>query len=641
MPPEAENMRIFIYTLILFLVTGNSFAAIVRFYDEKLDLVEEKEYSVGKVLDFSSDKALWYGAESSVALKNFIINEDINLYAIAQVKEIRSVQDMKNIQPISEGSYILLNDVELTDEWKPVGKTEDEWMSTSTIKFNGNNHKISGLWINLMDFSCVGLFGAAYGSIIKNLVVEIDNDKGGIIGGEYVGGIAGCAFKSEIINVHVIGSVKGKNDVGGLLGEATLTKMINNKFEGKINGRFNIGGIVGKVVLSALENVHSISAIEGFGDVGGIAGIIAGDATDDLKGIEDEDLEEVGIEETTIIDSSFKGNLRGSDSVGGIIGSQYEGRIENCRFDGEIFGRVYVGGTVGSNMIGDVKNSAAAGLIKGSYWVGGIVGVTGYRGKQFRSHFNGKVSGDIFVGGIVGGGKEQRIIECGSNGNIEGKYYVGGLAGFADLAVIAGSFSGADITGQHAVGGVAGSVTSSHIYNNYSTGTLRGGEYVGGLAGYVNRPILAYRDSYPSEVLGTPLIFMNNYSTSAIYGEGSYIGGIAGRMEVMRGETVGGNLAANSKIVSKKSINNPLGQLSCGGDIAGSNIILSTLKGDSMNVTQYDACPTIVMSEEEAKAAFTSPKNKLNWKFGNDEANPWTMEGSTTDFPILYWQKLK
>ena len=69
------------------------------------------------------------------------------------------------------------------------------------------------------------------------------------------------------------------------------------------------------------------------------------------------------------------------------------------------------------------------------------------------------------------------------NVNITGESYVGGLVGYNDEGTVSNSYSTGNVTGEDYVGGLVGDNYNGNISNSYSTGNVSGYEYVGGLLG--------------------------------------------------------------------------------------------------------------------------------------------------------------
>jgi hypothetical protein len=201
----------------------------------------------------------------------------------------------------------------------------------------------------------------------------------------------------------------------------------------------------------------------------------------------------------------------GSAWVGGLVGLNIEGTINNCYSIGSVAGVVkslYVGGLVGENYLGIISNCYSKGIVSSA---------GGYIGPDFSADIGGLVglnSGDYvtisltrsystcnvicggytnWVGGLVGGGVS--ISECFSTGDVNAganSRYIGGFAG--EGCGIINCYSTGDVTGGDTsayIGGLIGCYLSPgveyDIANCYSTGNVtgRGGSYsIGGLVGY-------------------------------------------------------------------------------------------------------------------------------------------------------------
>jgi hypothetical protein len=216
-------------------------------------------------------------------------DRNVSFYAIANVTEITDQAGLNSIRDGLNGKYILLNDIELkadgagfdaTSGWAPIGdnSTYDDNSRFIGI-FNGNNHKITGLWIKRADY--VGLFGyiSGSGASIKNLGVETDGDKN-ITGGQYVGGIAGYVYGGSISNSYATGNVSGTGRVGGIAGWVDGGSTISNSYAtGSVSGTGSVGGIAGYVYDGSITNSYATGSVSGTGVyVGGIAGYVDGDS---------------------------------------------------------------------------------------------------------------------------------------------------------------------------------------------------------------------------------------------------------------------------------------------------------------------------------------------------------------------------
>lgn len=208
--------------------------------------------------------------------------------------------------------------------------------------------------------------------------------------------------------------------------------------QGSVSGRSRIGLLVGE----SWGSVRSCSVggiVTGTGwYVGGLAGFSAG----------------------RIEDCSSSGNIRGADSVGGLIGAS-RGKsdiIESCSSFCSVTGQTSVGGLAG-RADGSVRNSWATGSVDGIREVGGLIG-------DATSHVRacyatGNVSGEEEVGGLVGDSLVS-IVTCYASGTVTGIHRTGGLVGYNSGGVVA-SYSTGQVTGEEGVGGLIGSQTYAEV----------------------------------------------------------------------------------------------------------------------------------------------------------------------------------
>jgi hypothetical protein len=661
------GMKLLIFTLVLTLFTVFicAEAATVRFYDDSLNLVETRNYEEGTIIDFSTNSENkrmksdninhWYLARNSMPLDNYKITKDVNLYSVPSVKEINYESDLD----ILGGKYMLMNDIKLANEWQPIGSGNRPF----TGVFNGGGHKISGLWVdNASEGIFIGLFGRTYGAVIRDISVSIDTEKGGFSGRGLIGGIVGSALNTKIINSNSEGLIKGGRVVGGIAGY-TLNSIIKESYSScDIEASDGAGGVVGIAKDSYFENIRSSGTIilknidmnslirdipiqydkyyeEYLKSEDGLAGGIAGYAS--------------GI---TIVGGHFTGKIYGRDYTGGIAGeimysgisgSSVNGTIEGRKMTGGIAGYIANSDIIGSYFKGNIKgvkdvggilgyqwgctlvaDSYAQGEIEGENNVGGLAGSIVY-GVIDLSHFSGSVKGLEYVGGIAGYNKGW-LINNYSEGTVKGDNYVRGMIGWFAMydedygGGVLTSYSSADVSGKENVGGIAGAGAMEYtgIKDVYFTGKVKGeGKYTGGIIGY--------NESF----------IKNSYVLGPIEG-GEYAGGIAG---YSKSEGYGHNLAANSLIKGENTAR-IVAFIDGEQKPIPNNFALSTLGKDFTNFSEGDARNGTSKTAEELKQKETyssDPPDGLGWKFGDGNFEPWTMEGSTTGYPILYWQNNK
>lgn len=215
--------------------------------------------------------------------------------------------------------------------------------------FDGQGHRISGLFVNV-EGSNQGLFRYLQeGGVIKNLVVE------GVVtpGGDKsnTGGIVGNN-RGVLENCRFSGYVKGKDNIGGLVGRnGTSGMIINSSANGVIYGKSKVGGVAGfnaGTILRCYSNSSVNTTVEEYkldfqdltvDDIRPLKSFI--DAID-IGGI-------AGINTGVVRSSENRGSIgypHVGYNVGGVAGRQ-SGYMTECVNHGSIYGRKEVGGIVG------------------------------------------------------------------------------------------------------------------------------------------------------------------------------------------------------------------------------------------------------------------------------------------------------
>ena len=124
------------------------------------------------------------------------------------------------------------------------------------------------------------------------------------------------------------------------------------------------------------------------------------------------------------------GIVRGSETVGGVCGSNY-GTITNCSNKGNVGeDDESVGGVSGSNY-GTITNCNNAGIVSGKSYVGGVCGKNSNGGTVTNCNNTGEVRGTSqYIGGLSGDNDSSSITNCNNTGEVKatGKF-VGGLSG--------------------------------------------------------------------------------------------------------------------------------------------------------------------------------------------------------------------
>lgn len=164
------------------------------------------------------------------------------------------------------------NDLDFhNDEWLPVGVKGHDYVGS----FDGQNYKISNLYVNKPGKNYTGLFGKAWGA--KELG-NVDFENVNITGGQYAGTLAGQLGSSTVKNVNVNNFVfKTGKFTGGIVGSG-YSNISNCKVQsGSIATEDqNVGGILGFLGEGnfIIQNCHSdqITISEPSWDAGGLIG---------------------------------------------------------------------------------------------------------------------------------------------------------------------------------------------------------------------------------------------------------------------------------------------------------------------------------------------------------------------------------
>jgi hypothetical protein len=217
-------------------------------------------------------------------------------------------------------------------------------------------------------------------------------------------------------------------------------------------------------------------------------------------------IKNIGVTNATVI---------GQDIVGGLLGANWDGgTVTNCYSTGSVTGEYYIGGLVGINVEGTVNSSYSTGNVTGNLGVGGLVGANGVMGPGTvtNCYSTGSVTGEYYIGGLVGanGNEGSTVSDSYATGSVAGYFSVGGLVGGNVVGTVTDSYSTGNVTGVDNVGGLVGGNEEGDVSNSYSTGSVTGKRYVGGLVGWNEEGDVS-----------------NSYSTGNVTGN-EWVGGLVG-----------------------------------------------------------------------------------------------------------------
>ena len=332
---------------------------------------------------------------------------------------IAFANDVNNGNTYKGKTVVLVDDIDLegneNEQWIPIGIGDTFYDGFAGI-FDGQSHKISGMYLNNKQLESQGLFATNSGTI-KNLQIANSTIKDGI---------------------HYTGLIVGKNDGGNIDNCSTsgCSMIISTGYNPEYaTWRTDIyaGGIVGRNrgSISNCKNSATITCNNDVSDIndnifiGGIAGA-----------------QEAGSE---ILNCSNTANIISDGAVGGITGSarnaasDWKNSIINCYNLGNISSKQgekqsYIGGICGEDA-SYIKNCYNSGNIKaqGSTISGTVAGGIVARGGDTQPivmcYNTGKVeSTKGNAGGIVGGWCNHKdIIACFNTGEIKANMYGGGI----------------------------------------------------------------------------------------------------------------------------------------------------------------------------------------------------------------------
>ena len=180
-----------------------------------------------------------------------------------------------------------------------------------------------------------------------------------------------------------------------------------------------------------------------------------------------------------------------SNYLGGLVGYNFEGRINNCYATGSISGNdesENIGGLVGYNLSGCISYCYTMGKVSGQDSLGGLVGGA-YFGILNKCYSTSTVRGIGIawgLGGLIGTNLQGSVSECYATGNLKGDGILGGLVGSNQDGNISNCYATGNLNGDDTLGGLVGSNRDGNIGNCYATGNVSGcedSEWLGGLVG--------------------------------------------------------------------------------------------------------------------------------------------------------------
>ncbi|MDR2884767.1 MAG: InlB B-repeat-containing protein [Deferribacteraceae bacterium] len=547
---------------------------------------------------------------------------------------VKTADDLAAIK--AYGNYILMNDIDLAGR---------NWVAIPALrgKFYGNCNVIRNMTITgEVTGTRVGLFGYIYYTArVKDVALENINID--VLFEGDVGGIAGY-IAGNVYDSYVTGSIKALDNVVGVSNDL----------------RLNVGGIAGRTGNTGNRTIVYNSYSDVTINAGGTYYLSVGGL--------------VGNTSTMIVDGSYSRvtiTADGQDGVfvGGLIGSGVIS-TDNSYSVGQIDvrgeGSVIVGGIAGNGNTNTalIKNTYSSVAITAvgvddpddgndtDVWAGGLVGSTsnglGVNDSYFTETIRVSSPSDAQVGGIVGESYGGYVRNSYSTAiiNVNGEsVYAGGIAGYTSLTNIINSYSAGRVSAESSSFATAGGIVGSASYNNRGSWTGLG-DPGGVMNAYSTADVSAFgvEDVSAGGIagwLGVNSKVENAYATGAVsaYGQSKvYAGGIVG------------NRSYNASNARKSvAINRSISSTHYSHRITGSgggtnNYALMSLAADSHPDTVVLDPPDATINGSDGLGvdgvmlktqAFY--ENQIDWLFGNNDDNPWSM-GSSTGYPVFYWQ---
>ena len=500
-----------------------------------------------------TDGVLTVTQPGSVRIRVKVDDSDWSAYVWFHVPTpIYTAEEFYNIRNNLSGYYVLMSDIDLSgyEAWQPIGYAENSEAGLTYANafkgyVDGNGHTVKGLTIDVArtDHSTVGLFGAIdNAAVVKDLSVESYMIRG-IATSKlvYIGGMAG------ILNGSVTGgSVSGELDiiggqyVGGVAGQlfgrlSDVDVAVGLTVGSNLSGEIRVGGGVAyfangtysDCTVNADIHIHGSHSFS----VGGAAGLSDGlihrvaveNATIRAQGTSGTSYAGLYVGKTNyklLSDVTVSGSLDavcygGTLYLGGVAGYAHD--LQNCVVNSTLMkgedgtlngvrveaqGVVYAGGIAG---YADTVDGAAVDMrevwVTGSevYW-GGVAGYVGHVNTATATLGTVDMTGStLYCGGVSGYGGDLggatvsvgRVTLVGADAKTAVVYY-GNLAGYGgsvyDCSVITAATAeirdAATLYFGNALGYATGDISHVDIGVQNSPVSVSGTAWYGGIVGY-------------------------------------------------------------------------------------------------------------------------------------------------------------
>ena len=306
----------------------------------EIDGVKQQMVSTGNTFSFTVSP-LQAGHEVRVSAKDdgkeqsYFTTETVSYLGKgteADPYQVYSAADLTGVY--RKGYFKLMNDIDLTsyinqfspsEGWQSIGRDGSE-----TIHFDGNNHKITGLWCNSTRNN-TGLFSCFANGTIKNLTVETAIGKQ-VKGGANTGILIGKMINGTIENCKVSGKVSDGTPVGGMVGlfnGGSITRSQAAVTITTTGATSYVGGLVGETTGGTIDQCFTAGTLNGTGTESYVGGMI-------------------GKNYATITNSFSTAKVSSSYNAAGLVAYNY-GVVDKCYASGDLSSNNYAAGVIGYN----------------------------------------------------------------------------------------------------------------------------------------------------------------------------------------------------------------------------------------------------------------------------------------------------
>ena len=306
----------------------------------EIDGVKQQMVSTGHEFSFTvspmqAGHEVRIGAKAEGKEQSYFTTETVQYLGSGKENDPYQIYTASDLTGVyRKGYFKLMNDINLTDYINQFSPTEG-WQSigregSETIHFDGDGHKITGLWCNSTRDN-TGLFSCFANGTIKNLTVVTAKGKQ-VKGGSNTGILIGKMINGVIENCRVSGTVADGTPVGGMVGLLDGGKILLSQASVTINtaGETSyVGGLVGEITGGEIDQCVTLGTLTATGKESYVGGL-------------------VGKNYATVTNCYSNAVVTSPYNAAGLIAYNY-GVVDKCYATGNIFSSNYGAGVIGYN----------------------------------------------------------------------------------------------------------------------------------------------------------------------------------------------------------------------------------------------------------------------------------------------------